>query len=239
MKNNNSLKSILRKGEDSKTEFKENVSSSLNKEMVAFANTTGGRIYIGITDKGETKGVRITNKLKSKIQDIAQNCDPEIPISLKELKRESILIVEVKESNDKPHKCSSGFYIRSGATTQKLTTRKIRDFIIGEGDVDFGTLACSKFDYKKNFSKEKLFSFLDKAEVTYSKRNIIQLLENLEVAHRQGSKIIFNNAGALFFSKNLDDIHFHAKISCALFKGQRQTLCAGSENVQQRHTEQH
>ena len=32
-------------------------------------------------------------------------------------------------------------------------------------------------------------------------------------------KLFFNNTGALFFSKNLEDIYFHTKISCALFKG--------------------
>ena len=32
-------------------------------------------------------------------------------------------------------------------------------------------------------------------------------------------KLLFNNAGVLFFSKNLDDIYFHTKISCVRLKG--------------------
>ena len=44
-------------------------------------------------------------------------------------------------------------------------------------------------------------------------------MENLKVAKKQGSKVIFNNAGVLFFSKSLEDIYFYTKISCALFKG--------------------
>ena len=59
------LKSILKKGEDHKTEFKEEVYKKLDREIVAFANASGGKIYIGITDDGEIKGVNITNGLKS------------------------------------------------------------------------------------------------------------------------------------------------------------------------------
>jgi len=39
------------------------------------------------------------------------------------------------------------------------------------------------------------------------------------VAERQGGKVIFNNTGILFFSKNLQDIYFHTAITCALYKG--------------------
>ncbi len=43
-------------------EFKERLDKSLAKEIVAFSNSQGGRIFIGIMDKGEIKGMRITNK---------------------------------------------------------------------------------------------------------------------------------------------------------------------------------
>ena len=62
------LKSILKKGEDHKTEFKEDVYKKLDREIVAFANTSGGKIYIGITDEGEIKGINITNGLKNQIE---------------------------------------------------------------------------------------------------------------------------------------------------------------------------
>lgn len=118
MKPDHNLQYILARGENSTTEFKENVSSSLDKEIVAFANTEGETIYIGVSDQGEALGIDITNKLRSRVHNIAHNCDPEIAISLHELTQERILIVDVKESDNKPHRCSSGFYIRADATTQ-------------------------------------------------------------------------------------------------------------------------
>ena len=213
------LKFILGKGEDYKTEFKEEIYKKLDREIVAFANASGGKIYIGITDEGKIKGINITNKVKNQIKDIAKNCDPKVSISFQEMKKEKVLIVKVEEGNEKPHRCSSGFYIRSGASSQKLNTKEIRNFMEEEGVLRFDSLPCKKFIYKEHFDKEKLFYFLDKSKIKYSRRNYLQLLENLEVAKRQGSKIIFNNAGAVFFSKNLKRIFFQTEIICGLFKG--------------------
>jgi len=45
------------------------------------------------------------------------------------------------------------------------------------------------------------------------------ILVNLGIAERQEGRIILNNTGILFFSKNLGDIYFHTAVTCALYKG--------------------
>ena len=135
------------------------------------------------------------------------------------MKKEKILVITVPESKNKPHRCSSGFYIRSNASTQKLNRNEIWEFMRDEELFNFDRNLCKEFVFKRDFDKEKLFHFLDRTDMSYSKRNYIQLLENLKVAKRKGDKTVFNNAGALFFSKNLDRIFPHASISCAIFKG--------------------
>ena len=80
-------------------------------------------------------------------------------------------------------------------------------------------------------TKKSYFYFLDKSKVKYNRRDYLQLVENLEVAKKQGSKIIFNNAGALFFSKNLKKIFFQTEIICGLFKGKdKGSLVLNNEN---------
>nr|QNO47196.1 hypothetical protein ADAEDOLL_00002 [Methanosarcinales archaeon ANME-2c ERB4]QNO47240.1 hypothetical protein OPBKKODO_00002 [Methanosarcinales archaeon ANME-2c ERB4] len=74
---------ILDEGEGYLIEFKESMSDSLAKEMVAFANSSGGRIFLGVSDEGMVKGVNITNRLRSQVQDIARKCDPPVSILLK------------------------------------------------------------------------------------------------------------------------------------------------------------
>ena len=52
------LKSITAKGEDSRLQFKRDIRNvdALAAEMVAFSNSEGGRILIGVTDAGELAG---------------------------------------------------------------------------------------------------------------------------------------------------------------------------------------
>ena len=55
----NELKAIAAKGEDSRLQFKQDIRNldALAAEIVAFSNSEGGRILIGVTDAGGLKGV--------------------------------------------------------------------------------------------------------------------------------------------------------------------------------------
>ena len=141
---------ILQEGEGFKIEFKESL-KNLDKEMVAFANASGGRIFLGVDDDSKVKGISITNKLKSQIQVLARNCDPQIKIKQEKLlfKEKAILIVEVIEGENKPYQCSSGFYLRQGANSQKLKRDEIISFSIEEGKIKFDEQINKTFDFKK------------------------------------------------------------------------------------------
>jgi len=55
----------LQAGEGLKIEFKERFDpKTLAVAGVAFANSSGGRIFLGIDDKRTVKGINITNKIK-------------------------------------------------------------------------------------------------------------------------------------------------------------------------------
>lgn len=213
--NKDELQLIIEEGEGYRIEFKESM-TSIDKELVAFANSSGGRIFLGITDSKKIKGVKITNKFKSQIQDISNNCQPPIKIILEDF--ENILIINVREGEDKPHRCASGFYLRVGPNSQKLNRNEIIEFFKAEGLIRFGELINSRFDYNTHFDPEKLEHFLRLAGIS-KVLDAPTVLTNLGVAERQEGKVIFNNTGILFFSKNLQDIYFHTAITCALYKG--------------------
>ncbi|MBN2770566.1 MAG: putative DNA binding domain-containing protein [Spirochaetes bacterium] len=213
--NKKELKFILQEGEGYLIEFKEKV-ANLDKEMVSFANGAGGRIFIGISDDNKIIGIKVTNKLKSQIQDIANNCEPPVKIFMEEY--ENILIVKVIQGDDKPYSCSSGFYTRIGPNAQKMSRDKIIEFFKSEGRIKFDELMNLKFDYKKDFDKNKLEHFLRLAKISQV-LDVPSILLNLGVAEKQEGNVIFNNAGILFFAKDLSKFYRHAKITCALFKG--------------------
>ncbi len=91
---------ILQEGEGYSVEFKSEF-SKLDREMVAFANASGGRIFLGVADDKSVPGIRLTNRLKSQIVDIARNCDP--PIDLTVTGFRNVAIVDVKEGANKPY----------------------------------------------------------------------------------------------------------------------------------------
>ena len=55
------LKEIVSRGEDSKHQFKEDVRNgdSIAAEIVAFSNSQGGRIFIGVSNHGILTGLTL------------------------------------------------------------------------------------------------------------------------------------------------------------------------------------
>ena len=190
---------LLKQGEGLKLEFKENFNSKdIAKEFVAFANTEGGRIFIGIDNTGVVKGIKITNDLKSEIQNTARNCDPSIHIELEIINK--VLIVNVDEGINKPYRCSAGFFLRQGSNSQKLSTDEIRDFFNKEGKILFDEAINKEFSFKNGFDKAKFDIFLQKAKIS----RVIpdkDILRNLGVLTETGK---FKNAGVLFFCNNVE-----------------------------------
>ncbi len=71
---------LLQEGEGVMLEYKEGLSSSFARELVALANIAGGKILLGVRDDGTVKGIPDSNDLRARIQDIARNCDPPVKV---------------------------------------------------------------------------------------------------------------------------------------------------------------
>ena len=58
---------LLAEGEGQRLEFKQAL-SRLDREIVAFANSAGGTVLLGVDDAGEVVGVDTSNRIRSEIQ---------------------------------------------------------------------------------------------------------------------------------------------------------------------------
>lgn len=154
--------------------------------------------------------------MRARIQDIARNCDPPIKIMLQHIGK--VTVVTVRESDAKPVQCSDGFFWRQGAVTQKLNRVEIRDLFRSEGAIRFDISLCPKFRYPQDFDREKYDAWLRLSGIT-GHPGAEDVLVNIEVAERSGGKLIFRNAGVLFFAKNVRHFFNHAYITCLLAKG--------------------
>ncbi|MFH1931751.1 MAG: ATP-binding protein, partial [Pseudomonadota bacterium] len=207
---------LLQEGEGTTLEYKEGLASSFARELVAMANTAGGKILLGVHDDGAIKGIADTNNLRARIQDIARNCDPPVNILLQRIGE--VTVVTVRENDAKPVQCSDGFFWRQGSVTQKLSREEIRDFFRSEGTIRFDISLCPKFRYPQDFDREKFDAWLRLSSIT-GRPNAEDVLVNIEAAERSGGKIIFRNAGVLFFAKNVRHFFNQAYITCLLAKG--------------------
>ena len=216
---------IVQEGEGLLIEFKESFDSkSLTKHIVAFANSCGGRIFLGISDDCEIKGISITNKLKSEIQDLARNCEPSLKVNLEivSINQKKILIIFVPDGENKPYLCSSGFFLRQGATSQKLSRDEIFEFAIREGRIRFDSSINDKFNFPLDFDEKKLNEYFSLASLT-NVLGVKEVLVNLGVAQIKEEKILFNNTGILFFSRDPGKFFLTSKVICVNYQGDEKT----------------
>ena len=85
-----------------------------------------------ILAEGEGQGIEDTNTLRSRIHDIARNCDPPVPVTLRS-HPQGVLEIHVAEGVQKPYHCRDGFFLRNGPNTQKLTRDEIVEIVLTKG----------------------------------------------------------------------------------------------------------
>lgn len=210
----NELQLLVKEGEGLTVEFKERFSSKIDKDMVAFANTSGGRILLGVDDAGKVIGERLTNDFKAKINSLARNCEPAVP--LKEIKQVgNVVVVTIDGSDEKPHSCSSGYFRRLDAATQKMNQKELKLlFKKFDNAPPYEQVTCEKISFS-DLSTDKIKQFLLEANIALNNIKPKELLNSLNLAN--GNAV--NNAGVLFFANNPRHYIFHCEMILAAFKG--------------------
>ena len=124
-------------------EFKLQFTEDLYKEVIAFANTDGGVIYIGINNNGEAVGIdnvdenytRITNGIRDAIM-------PDVTMFVRyTIQENKVVKISVGEGSYKPYYLKSkglkpsGVFVRQGTSTAPASPEQIRA-MIKESDGD-------------------------------------------------------------------------------------------------------
>ena len=113
--------------ENKTTEFKREYTEDLKYTVVAFANTDGGRIYVGINDDGSVQGVQNTDgtmlRITNMIRDVVR---PDVTMftecAVEEIEGQPVIVVTVQRGTARPYYLSGkgvrpeGVYIRQGVT---------------------------------------------------------------------------------------------------------------------------
>ena len=123
--------------ESERVEYKLQMVDDIYKEVIAFANTDGGVIYIGIDDNGNLIGIdnvdetytRLTNGIRDAIA-------PDVTMFVRYVLQDNKVIrIEVGEGSYKPYYLkskgmkSNGVYVRQGASSVQASPDQIRKMI--------------------------------------------------------------------------------------------------------------
>ncbi|GFP20894.1 ATP-dependent DNA helicase RecG [Candidatus Hakubella thermalkaliphila] len=103
--NQDEIMKIINSGESETVEFKTSFDKEVAETSGAFANTKGGVLLIGASDRGEIKGIRIGKEtLKDWTNQISQGTEPRVipEIELSEIDGKSVAIIRIKEFPIKP-----------------------------------------------------------------------------------------------------------------------------------------
>ncbi|MCD5401470.1 putative DNA binding domain-containing protein [candidate division NPL-UPA2 bacterium] len=121
--NEKELKKLLSFGETEAIEFKRNFDRETIETAVAFANTKGGIILIGVSDMGRVKGVQIGKEtLKGWANRISQSTEPRVipEIEVGEICGKSIIIMQIKEFPIKPVSIRGRYFRRVGNSNRVM-----------------------------------------------------------------------------------------------------------------------
>lgn len=143
------LQQILANGEDSKHQFKREITriDSLTAELVAFSNSAGGKILLGVDDNGQIVGlnleqVRIVNQQLSNAA--SNNVRPPIHPATENIATENgiVIIVDVPEGLNKPYMDLQGrAWVKSGADKRHVTSREeLQRMFLNAGLIQADTL---------------------------------------------------------------------------------------------------
>ncbi len=103
------LSRLVLLGEGLTLEFKNKVPrpERIAKEVIAFANTQGGRLLIGVDDDGAIKGVKDSSEEEYALKEALEiHCDPPVDFTTERIpvsNKRNVILVHVPQSKRKPH----------------------------------------------------------------------------------------------------------------------------------------
>ena len=164
-------------GEGKHVEFKAEIPKKHEKflkDIIAFANTSGGKTIVGIEDEtGEVLGLKDQNpfKLSDAISNMVSDaCTPQINLEItpKTIEGETVLEVEVFPGRFRPYYLASAgkeksAYIRVNGTSRPADARKLKELELEGQQISYDMMPEIGVPYNEGDTKELMLSMYQKA----------------------------------------------------------------------------
>ena len=223
-------------GESKNIEYKLTLpdkSEKYMKTIVAFANSQGGKLIIGVDDKThQIAGVDDDNLFQMMdgiANAVSDSCVPQIipDIEPQTIDGKTVIVVSVEVGKNRPYYLKSkgkedGTYIRVAGTSRQAYPEKIKELEMEGARISWDELTCVGYPVTEE-DIDKLCGdierFREKAGMASRKVKKEQLI-NWKVLKQSEDQLLATNAYALLTS----DYFPFAKTQCAVFKGTDRTV---------------
>ncbi len=189
------LNELIEGGENQNVEFKRKFTEpeKIAKEMLAFANTHGGRILFGIDDDKSVVGVE-SEKGEIEYIDLAARffCEPELnySVDIMHIYRKDVIIVNIPESFQKPHRL-----IENGKTDDDETKVYIR---VKDRSVQASKETIKVLKKLRQDAPPQIINLGDKEKAlieylhSHDRVTLKEFREFLNLSNRRASRILVN-----------------------------------------------
>ena len=229
------IEEIVR-GESKNVEFKAKLpqdSAKYIKTIIAFANTQGGCLVVGVDDMSQ-KVIGVDDDSAFQIMDsianaVADSCVPQIVpnIELQTIEKHTVIVVTVAPEPNRPYYLKSkgkelGTYIRLAGTSRPASYEKIKELEMEGAHISWDELTCIGYEVTDKEIKELCRDIMQyREEAGMPKRNVTDTqLINWKLLRNTGTSFLASNAFVLLVS----DFFPYSKTQCAVFKGKERTV---------------
>lgn len=235
------LRDQLILGEDSRRQFKGTLPhpDSMIGEIVAFCNSGGGRIYIGVEDDGTISGLS-PKDAQSMGTDLAKRAWDSVrpPISILTdavpTSEGIVLVVTVPDGTSKPYCDRQGnYWVKNGPDKRRIQSPEELARLFQSGDKLYAEMQAVAASSLADFDRESFNRFYTRKYNELSpleageEDRFLQVMENLHFSDGPYMTVV----GLLLFGKRLEVLLPEMRIDAIWFKG---TERAGSEWWDQR-----
>ncbi|QTA82154.1 Schlafen and ATP-dependent DNA helicase domains-containing protein [Desulfonema limicola] len=219
------IEELLKRTEGKTLEFKRNLSSAANimKTLVAFANSAGGILVIGVEDKTKVV-IGVENPLDEEerlCSIIADSIEPRLVpnVELTAWHDKTLLSVEVFPSGLRPHWMknqgeSSGVYVRLGSTNRQADRELVAELKRSAEGIAFDELPLPQFSSDNIDVKAAQKLFVENRQLDE------EALLTLKILTREQGRLVPTIGGVLLFGGKAREMHFpDAWVQCGRFLG--------------------
>ena len=203
-----SLQNLISNGEDTRHQFKRDFNhvDALAAELVAFANTAGGQLIIGVDDHGDIKGLTAHDigRLNQMLSNAAsQHVKPPInPITTNVRTGHGlVMIIDVEPGLNKPYMDSQGrIWVKSGADKRQVTAREEMQRMFQQSGLIHADEIPAARAQIEDINPDAFAAYFERRYGKHQSATglaLDKLLHNLNLAH-EGTP---NLAGMLLFGK--------------------------------------